>query len=58
MIATILAAVMLQVQDTTQTLGPATIYGESKRQLFKFIISYAGTIIRLFCRRIAGGFGK
>lgn len=32
MIATILAAVMLQVQDTTQTLGPATIYGESKRQ--------------------------
>ena len=34
------------------------IYGESKRQLFKFIMSYAGTIIRLFGRRIAGGFGK
>ena len=33
MIATILAAVMLlQVQDTTETLGPASIYGESKRQ--------------------------
>ncbi|MBR4821678.1 MAG: TonB-dependent receptor, partial [Bacteroidales bacterium] len=33
MIATILAAVMLlQVQDTTEVLGPATIYGESKRQ--------------------------
>ncbi len=34
------------------------IYGESKRQLFKFIMSYAGTIFRLFGRRIAGGFGK
>ena len=34
------------------------IYGESKRQLFKFIMSYAGTIFRLFAKRIAGGFGK
>ena len=33
MIATILAAVMLlQGRDSTETLGPATIYGESKRQ--------------------------
>ena len=33
MIATILAAiVLLQVQDSTEVLGPATIYGESKRQ--------------------------
>ena len=32
MIATILAAFMLQVQDTTEVLGPATIYGESQRQ--------------------------
>ena len=33
MIATLLAALMLvQVQDTTEVLGPATIYGESKRQ--------------------------
>jgi len=33
MIATIMAALMLfQVQDTTRVLGPATIYGESKRQ--------------------------
>ena len=33
MIATILAAfVLLQVQDTTEVLGPATIYGESRRQ--------------------------
>ena len=33
MLATILAALMLcQVQDTTEVLGPATIYGESKRQ--------------------------
>ncbi|MCR5097687.1 MAG: glycosyltransferase [Lachnospiraceae bacterium] len=32
------------------------IYGESKRQLFKFIMSYAGTIFRLFGKRIAGGF--
>ena len=34
------------------------IYGESKRQLFKFIMSYAGTILRLFAKRIAGGFGR
>ncbi|MBR5257225.1 MAG: TonB-dependent receptor [Bacteroidales bacterium] len=33
MIATIVAAFMLlQVQDTTEVLGPATIYGESRRQ--------------------------
>ena len=33
MIATFLAALMLvQQQDTTEVLGPATIYGESKRQ--------------------------
>ena len=33
MIATLLAAVMLlQVQDTTEVLGPAAIYGESKRR--------------------------
>ncbi|MBR1573993.1 MAG: TonB-dependent receptor [Bacteroidales bacterium] len=33
MIATILAAIMLpQVPDSTQVLGPATIYGESQRQ--------------------------
>ena len=34
------------------------IYGESKRQLFKFIMSYAGTIFRLFGKRITSGFGK
>ena len=33
MIATFLAALMLvQQQDTTEVLGPATIYGESKRE--------------------------
>ncbi len=34
------------------------IYGESKRQLFKFIMSYAGTIFRLIGKRIAGGFAR
>ncbi len=34
------------------------IYGESKRQLFKFIMSYAGTIFRLMGKRIAGGFAR
>ena len=34
------------------------IYGESKRQLFKFIMSYAGTIFRLFGKRITSGFGR
>ena len=34
------------------------LYGESKRQLFKFIMSYAGTIFRLFGKRITSGFGR